>query len=35
MDSVPRPSFFDTDILQQILSDLKFLTRSVPVDISN
>ena len=26
---------FDTDILQPILLDLKFSTRSVPVDISN
>ena len=35
MDSVPRPSFFDTDILQHILSDLKFSTRTVTVDIFN
>ena len=27
------PSLFDTDILQHILSDFKFSTRSVPVDI--
>ena len=32
MDSVPRTSFFDTDILQHILSDLKF-SRLVIVDI--
>ena len=30
-----RPSLFDTDILQHTVSDLKFSTRSVPVDISN
>ena len=30
-----RPSLFDTDILHHILSDLKFSTGSVPVDISN
>ena len=30
-----RPSLFDTDILQHILLDLKFSTRSTPVDISN
>ena len=29
------PSLFDTDILQHILSDLKFSTRSVLVHISN
>ena len=35
MDSVPRPSFSDTNILQHILSDLKFSTRSVTIDIFN
>ena len=35
MDSVSRTSFFDADILQHILSDLKFSTRSVIVDIFN
>ena len=30
-----RPSLFDTDILQHTVSDLKFSTRSVPVDIFN
>ena len=35
MDSVPRPSFFDTNILQHVFSDLKFSTRSVTVGIFN
>ena len=30
-----RSRLFDTDILQHTVSDLKFSTRSVPVDISN
>ena len=30
---IQRPSFFDTNILQHVLSDLKFSTRSVTVDI--
>ena len=32
---IQRPSFFDTNILQHVLSDLKFSTRSVTVDIFN
>ena len=32
---IQRPSFLDTNILQHVLSDLKFSTRSVTVDIFN
>ena len=35
LDRVARPIFFDTDIWQHILSDLKLSARSATVDIFN